>query len=265
MLSTLAMFVTGIAILLARRRRRRATHDARRHARPRPRHALLRHRLRARDRGRVPAARARSAASCDRGRGPDRRSTPGTSAATSRRTRRWTPPTSRRCGSTGSIGPPTASTRRVPRLRVVNLQVLVALALHRGRRVRSSSSAVKHLATHARRRPGASCALVIAPIATELPEKFNSRHLGPPGQGHPGDGQHHRRDGLPGDHPDSRRAGVRLGHVVRRRGDATWSSRRPGSPSCRRGAIFIPMARRGGCTARTCWSAARSTWPTWRW
>ena len=60
MLSTLAMFVTGVAVLCVRRQtaagRRR---DAGRHERPRPRRALLRDRLRDRDRGRVPAARAR--------------------------------------------------------------------------------------------------------------------------------------------------------------------------------------------------------------
>ena len=39
-------------------------------------------------------------------------------------------------------------------------------------------------------------ALIIAPIATELPEKLQ-RPVGPERQGHPGHGQHHRGDGLP--------------------------------------------------------------------
>ena len=39
--------------------------------------------------------------------------------------------------------------------------------------------------------------LLITPIATELPEKFNSVLWMRPAQGHAGAGQHHRGDGLP--------------------------------------------------------------------
>jgi cation:H+ antiporter len=59
-----------------------------------------------------------------------------------------------------------------PRLRIVSLQVLVALALIIGGAV-VFVDAVEHLST-AFGVPAAVLALVIAPIATELPEKFNS-------------------------------------------------------------------------------------------
>jgi cation:H+ antiporter len=59
-----------------------------------------------------------------------------------------------------------------PRLRVVNLQVLVALALIVAGAV-FFVGAVEDLA-HQLNVDGALLALVIAPIATELPEKFNS-------------------------------------------------------------------------------------------
>jgi cation:H+ antiporter len=60
----------------------------------------------------------------------------------------------------------------VPRLRVVSLQVLVALGMIIGGAV-IFVDAVEHIASSAGLDP-ALLALVIAPIATELPEKFNS-------------------------------------------------------------------------------------------
>src|SRR5207248_6949384 len=60
----------------------------------------------------------------------------------------------------------------VPRLRVVNLQVLVALACIVGGAY-LFVGAVEDLA-HQFSIDGTLLALVIAPIATELPEKFNS-------------------------------------------------------------------------------------------
>ena len=60
----------------------------------------------------------------------------------------------------------------VPRLRVVNLQVIAALGLILLGAV-FFVDAVEHLATELHLDP-ALLALVIAPIATELPEKFNS-------------------------------------------------------------------------------------------
>ena len=59
-----------------------------------------------------------------------------------------------------------------PRLRVVNLQVLVALALIIGGAF-VFVDAVEHISTSLNLDP-ALLALIIAPIATELPEKFNS-------------------------------------------------------------------------------------------
>ncbi len=61
---------------------------------------------------------------------------------------------------------------QVPRLRIINAQVLVALAMIIGGAV-VFVNAVEHIATGAGLDP-ALLALVIAPIATELPEKFNS-------------------------------------------------------------------------------------------
>ena len=104
----------------------------------------------------------------------------------------------------------------VPRLRVVNLQVLAALGLIIVGAI-FFVDAVGHLATMLNV-DSALLALVIAPIATELPGEVQLGHLGPPGQGHPRDGQHHRGDGLPVDDPDRRRAAVRLEHVGRDRG-----------------------------------------------
>ncbi len=59
-----------------------------------------------------------------------------------------------------------------PRLRVVNFQVLVALAMIIGGAF-VFVDAVEHIATSMRLDP-VLLALIIAPIATELPEKFNS-------------------------------------------------------------------------------------------
>jgi len=59
-----------------------------------------------------------------------------------------------------------------PRLRIVSLQVLVALAMIVGGAV-IFVDAVEHIA-HDLQLPAILIALVVAPIATELPEKFNS-------------------------------------------------------------------------------------------
>ena len=86
--------------------------------------------------------------------------------------RRSTRTSSRRCASTGWIARASGATRPTPRLRVVGLQVLFALACIIGGAC-LFVGAVDRLATAL----GVSeilLALVIAPIATELPEKFNS-------------------------------------------------------------------------------------------
>jgi cation:H+ antiporter len=64
------------------------------------------------------------------------------------------------------------ATPHAPRLRIVSLQVLVALAMIIGGAV-VFVDAVEHIATDLQL-PAILIALVIAPIATELPEKFNS-------------------------------------------------------------------------------------------
>ena len=88
------------------------------------------------------------------------------------------------------------------------------------------------------------------------------RDLGPPGQGHAGDGQHHRRDGLPEHDPDRHRPGLRGRDLAGHGRTRASPSPRPGSPSSRRRSIFLPMARRGRAAGRgPCWSAARSTSP----
>ena len=75
--------------------------------------------------------------------------------------------------------------------------------------------AVEHLADVARRRRGAARARH-RPDRDRAAGEVQLGHLGPPGQGHAGDGQHHRRDGLPVDDPDGRRAALRVGrwHVT---------------------------------------------------
>ncbi len=70
MLATLAMFVTGVAVLDRRAQADDRRHDAGGHPRPRPRHALLLDRLRDRHRGGVPAPRAGLAEVDRRGRAP---------------------------------------------------------------------------------------------------------------------------------------------------------------------------------------------------
>ncbi len=99
----------------------------------------------------------------------------------------------------------------VPRLRIVNIQVLAALALIILGAV-LFVEAVDHIANVL----GVDellLALVIAPIATELPEKANSVDLGPGEEGHARHGQHHRGHGLPVDDPDGRGAALRLARV----------------------------------------------------
>ena len=170
MLATLAMFVTGVAVLAVARQSRHRRRDAGRHRRPGPRHALLRDRLRAGHRRGLPAGRA-GLAEMDRGRGAHRdlclvRQGPFRGGPGRGRSR-----TSRRCASIAWTG--TAIRRSdVPRLRVVNLQVIAALGLIILGAV-FFVDAVEHLATEFGI-DGALLALVIAPIATELPEKFNS-------------------------------------------------------------------------------------------
>ena len=119
-----------------------------------------------------------------------------------------------------------------PRLRVVNLQVVTALSLIVARRVllrrrgRAPGDVVRPRrgAPRARHRPDRDRAA----------REVQLRDLGPPGQGHALDGQHHRGDGLPVGDPDGRRPAVRRRRVALRATAAGSRSCRPGSRSSRR-------------------------------
>ena len=171
MLATLAMFVTGVAILIVAPAALDRRRDARGHEGPRPRHALLRDRLCHRDRCGVPAPRA-GLAQVDRGGDPHRDLRLVRQGSFRGRRRASMSRISLRCGSEGWIASAYADPSGAPRLRVVNLQVIAALGLIILGAV-FFVDAVEHLATTFGI-DGALLALVIAPIATELPEKFNS-------------------------------------------------------------------------------------------
>ena len=203
MLATLAMFVTGVAVLATARSRRPWRRDDGGRPGARPRHALLRDRLRALAIGRrVPAGR------------------PGRCRAT-----RWprvllVPLRLLRAGAPRGPRPRRSAEdlaplrlhrldRRAPahpappRLRIVSVQVVVALGCDR-RRAPTSSWAPCRASPGSLGADQALLALIIAPIATELPEKFNSVIWVRQGKDTLRDGQHHRRDGLPERDPDRR-------------------------------------------------------------
>ena len=243
MLATLAMFVTGRPCSAPERpgdRARRSTSGAR----PRPRHALLRDRLRPRGRRGVRAGRPRLAALARGGRPPVdlRRATSRALPGRGRRRRpdlaplRLAPPRRRGPGPT-----------RPPRLRIVGFQVVLALACIIGGAY-LFVGAVTDLA-HSLGVDEALLALIIAPIATELPEKFNSVLWVRQGK-------------------DTLAMGNITGAMVFQSAIPTsvalvfassgWASRaarcspspRPGSPSSSSAVIFIPLARRGSLTGR---------------
>ena len=154
----------------------------------------------------------------------------------------------------------------VPRLRVVNLQVLFALACIIGGAY-LFVGAVERLA-HTLGVSEILLALVIAPIATELPEKFNSLIWVRQGKDTLAMGNITGRDGVPVGDPDGGRAGPRgrrvahrRGHadrlpvgghrVHRRRGDlradvAAGAARRPVAARRRRAVPRLPRDRRPG-------------------
>ena len=109
----------------------------------------------------------------------------------------WTSRTSRRSASTASTAARTGVDPAVPRLRVVNLQVLAALGLIILGAV-FFVDAVEHLADAVRRRQRPARPRH-RPDRHRAAREVQLDHLGPPGQGHAGDGQHHRGDGLPVD------------------------------------------------------------------
>ena len=120
----------------------------------------------------------------------------------------------------------------VPRLRVVNVQVLAALALIVLGAV-FFVDAVDHLARQLNV-DSVLLALVIAPIATELPEKFNSVIWVRQGKDTLAMGNITGAMVFQSTIPTVGRPGVRLEHAGSPRRAPTWPSRRPASPSCRR-------------------------------
>ena len=231
MLATLAMFVTGIAVL-ASARRRRSTGDTMQvdTQGARPRHALLRDRLRARDRRRVPAPRAGLAQVDRRGRahrhlrlvrqgplrGRPRRGCGGPRAAPL--------PPGRPAGASRGPGGPAPACRQPAGPVLARPDRLGAVFF---------VDAVEHLASQLGDRRGPARAGDRADRDGAARE-VQLDHLGPGRQGHAGHGQHHRGDGLPVDHPDRRRARVRVELVGRGAGQLHRRSPRRGSPSSHR-------------------------------
>ena len=179
------------------------------------------------------------------------------------RRRTSTPRTSRRCASTASTAAriatdparPAAAGRQPPGPRRARPD-------HpRGRLLRRCGRAPRQPRSASTRR----CSRWSSPDRDRAAREVQLDHLGPPGQGHPGDGQHHRRDGLPVDDPDGRRAPLRVERVGHR-GPGTLRRLRVGRHR-------VPLV--GGhlhpdgpvaacCAAGACSSAASSTWPTSR-
>jgi cation:H+ antiporter len=169
MLATLAMFVTGVAVMYQARIDERRRH-AGRHEGARRRHADLR-------RSRT-ASRSRRACSCR----PSRRGPSSSSRSAARRLRvvREGPLRGRPTIDVEDLAPLRFhrfdAVERLGRRRAApadrELQVLVALGL-----IVVGAVAFVDAVGHVRRSLGVSqvlLALVVAPIATELPEKFNS-------------------------------------------------------------------------------------------
>ena len=188
MLATLAMFVTGVAVLYQAPPATDRRHDEGRHGRPGARHALLRDRLRAGDRRRVPAARA-GLAEMDRGGRPHRHLRLVRQGPFRGRRRGRTPRTSPRSASIAWTGTPIASTLRATPARRQPAgrrgarpdRPRSGLLRERGRPHRDPVQRRQHAPgpRHRTDRDGAA-------------REVQLDHLGPPGQGHPGDGQHHR-------------------------------------------------------------------------
>ena len=136
----------------------------------------------------------------------------------------------------------------VPRLRVVNLQVLAALGLIILGAV-FFVNAVEHLASQF----GVDellLALVIAPIATELPEKFNSVLWVRQGKDTLAMGNITGRDGVPVHHPDRRRPAVRA-RVPGSIGPGSYVAfASAGIAFLSSAFIFMPMARSGRLRGR---------------
>ena len=148
----------------------------------------------------------------------------------------------------------------VPRLRIVNLQVIVALACIVGGAC-LFVGAVEHLATTL----GVSellLALVIAPIATELPEKFNSLIWVRQGKDTLAMGNITGAMVFQSAIPDVRRAGVRRLRLARQLGLADRVPVGRHRVHRGRGDLRADVAPRHASTAGRCSSAARCTCST---
>ena len=102
----------------------------------------------------------------------------------------------------------------IPRLRVVSFQVVFALGLIIGGAI-IFVDAVTTIADDPRAERHAAGPGHRA-HRDRVAREAQQHPLGPPGQGHAGHRQHLRRDGLPGLLPDGRRAAVRAGQLVDR-------------------------------------------------
>ena len=131
----------------------------------------------------------------------------------------------------------------MPRLRVVNLQVIAALGLIVLGAV-FFVDAVEHIATQFNV-DSTLLALVIAPIATELPEKFNSIIWVRQGKDTLAMGNITGAMVFQSTHPDGRRARLRVEHLGRRAEGSYVAFASAGIAFLSSAVIFIPMARRG--------------------
>ncbi len=205
MLSTLAMFVTGVAVLVTRRGQPGDTPmpvDVKRH---RPRHALVRGRLRHRARGRVRPERPGLAALGRRGgaahhvRAVRSPAPPGRGDPQRSERPRAAPPPSARPEGAAAGRPAAAPDRRRPGRDRPRLHHRRGVRVRRRRRGPGPLLRPRRGAAGPDHRPHRDGA------AGEVQQ----RDLGAPDEGHPGDGQPDRGDGVPGHHPDGHRPPVR--------------------------------------------------------
>ena len=166
------------------------------------------------------------------------------------RRRRRRSRTSRRCASTASTvaahredpadAAPAGRQRAGPRR---------ARADHRSARSSSSTRSSTLATTLGVDR--ALLALVIAPIATELPEKFNSVIWVRQGKDTLAMGNITGAMVFQSDDPDGRRAALRVGHLGRRSEGSYVAFASAGIAFLSSAVIFIPMARRGSLRGRS--------------
>ena len=136
----------------------------------------------------------------------------------------------------------------VPRLRIVGVQVVAALACIVGGRLPVRRRGGPPRGGARRQRDPARARH--RPDRDRAAREVQLADLGPPGQGHPGDGQHHGCHGLPVGDPDRGRARVRRRQLAGDGGLDARLRRAPGSRSSRWRAVFLPMWRRARLDGR---------------